>query len=145
MNKYSWLQQKKQFLSDYFSKRNDGNIKANIQENTSQKQNINSAVNQSWNSLLEQAKGIRCFFVLSSLDVNPSGFKTDDLDAQHLLDSAFNKKVREIFENGDEEDIEIVRENLLDYMIANRLYKKNLDVIIQKLKNIDSEELQNLT
>jgi len=145
MNKYSWLQQKKQFLSDYFSKRNDGNIKANIQENTSQKQNINSAVNQSWNSLLEQAKGIRCFFVLSSLDVNPSGFKTDDLDAQHLLDSAFSKKVREIFENGDEEDVEIVRENLLDYMIANRLYKKNLDVIIQKLKNIDSEELQNLT
>jgi hypothetical protein len=28
-------------------------------------------------------------------------------------------------------------------MIANRLYKKNLDAIIQKLKNIDPEELQN--
>jgi len=145
MNKYSWLQQKKQFLSDYFSKRNDGNIKANIQENTSPKQNINSAVSQSWNSLLEQAKGIRCIFVLSSLDVNPSGFKTDNLNAQSLLDSAFNKKVREISEYGDEEEVEIIRENLLDYMIANRLYKKSLDVIIQKLKNIDLEELQNLT
>ena len=44
-----------------------------------------------------------------------------------------------------EEDVEIIRETLLDYMIANRLYKKNLDVIIQKLKNIDSEELQNFT
>ena len=40
---------------------------------------------------------------------------------------------------------EIIKENLLDYMIANRLYKKNLEIIIQKLKNIDSEELQNFT
>jgi hypothetical protein len=30
-------------------------------------------------------------------------------------------------------------------MIANRLYKNNLETIIQKLKNIDSEELLNFT
>ena len=143
MTRYSWLQQKKQFLSDYFSKKNDGIIKANIQENQYTKQNINITVNQSWTHLLEQAKGIRCYFVLSSLDVNPSGFKTDDLKAQHLLDSAFIKKVNEILSFGDDEDIDVVKENLLDYMIANRLYKKNLDAIIQKLKNIDPEELQN--
>ncbi len=145
MDKYTWLQQKKQFLSDYFSKRNDGIIKADLQENSSKKQNINSAVNQSWHTLIEQAKGIHCFFVLSSLDVNPSGFKTDNLDAQHLIDTAFDKKVSEIYDGSMEEDVEIIRETLLDYMIANRLYKKNLDVIIQKLKNIDSEELQNFT
>jgi hypothetical protein len=145
MNRYTWLQQKKQFLSDYFSKRNDGNIKVSIQENTSAKQNTNSAVNQSWASLMEQSKGIHCFFVLSSLDANPSGFKTDNTEAQHLLDSAFNKKVGELFDIADEDETEIIKENLLDYMIANRLYKKNLDVIIQKLKNIDSEELQNFT
>jgi hypothetical protein len=145
MNRYTWLQQKKQFLSDYFSKRNDGNIKVSFEENTNTKQNINSAVNQSWTSLLEQSKGIHCLFVLSSLDVNPSGFKTDNPNAQNLLDSAFNKKVSEIFDMGDEDDTEIIKENLLDYMIANRLYKKNLEIIIQKLKNIDSEELQNFT
>ena len=145
MNKYTWLQQKKQFLSDYFSKRNDGNIKVSVQENTSAKQNINSAVNQSWSSLMQQSKGIHCAFVLSSLDVNPSGFKTDNPEAQHLLDSAFNKKVGELFDMADEDETEIIKENLLDYMIANRLYKKNLEIIIQKLKNIDSEELQNFT
>jgi hypothetical protein len=145
MNRYTWLQQKKQFLSDYFSKRNDGNIKVSIQDNTSTKQNINSAVNQSWSSLIEQSKGIHCFFVLSSLDVNPSGFKTDNPEAQHLLDSAFNKKVGELFDIADEDETEIIKENLLDYMIANRLYKKNLEIIIQKLKNIDSEELRNFT
>ena len=145
MNRYSWLQQKKQFLSDYFSKRNDGNIKQKFEEYSTAKQNINSAVNQSWAGLLEQAKGIRCYFVLSSLDVNPSGFKTDDLNAQNLLDAAFTKKVREISDYGIEDDEDIIKEALLDYMIANRLYKKNLDVIIQKLKNIDPEELQNLS
>ena len=145
MNKYTWLQQKKQFLSDYFSKRNDGNIKVNLQENSTKKQNINSAVNQSWSSLMQQSKGIYCSFVLSSLDVNPSGFKTDNPEAQHLLDSAFNKKVGELFDMADEDETEIIKENLLDYMIANRLYKKNLEIIIQKLKNIDSEELQNFT
>jgi hypothetical protein len=145
MNRYTWLQQKKQFLSDYFSKRNDGNIKVSFEENIESKQNINSAVNQSWASLLEQSKGIHCLFVLSSLDVNPSGFKTDDPKAQNLLDSAFTKKVSEIFNMSDEDDAEIIKENLLDYMIANRLYKKNLEIIIQRLKNIDSEELQNFT
>ncbi len=145
MNRYTWLQQKKQFLSDYFSKRNDGNIKVSFEENIESKQNINSAVNQSWASLLKQSKGIHCLFVLSSLDVNPSGFKTDDPKAQNLLDSAFSKKVSEIFDMSDEDDTEIIKENLLDYMIANRLYKKNLEIIIQRLKNIDSEELQNFT
>ncbi len=145
MNRYTWLQQKKQFLSDYFSKRNDGLLKLKVEENSTRKQNINSAVNQSWTGLLEQAKGIRCYFVLSSLDVNPSGFKTDDLNAQNLLDTAFIKKVREISDYGIEDDVDVIKEALLDYMIANRLYKKNLDVIIQKLKNIDPEELQNLS
>ncbi len=145
MNRYTWLQQKKQFLSDYFSKRNDGLLKLKVEENSTAKQNINSAVNQTWHTLIEQAKGIHCFFVLSSLDVNPSGFKTDNLDAQHLIDTAFDKKVSEIYDGSMEEDVEIIRETLLDYMIANRLYKKNLEVIIQKLKNIDPEELQNLS
>lgn len=145
MNRYTWLQQKKQFLSDYFSKRNDGNIKSNLQENSTENQNINSAENHSWSGLLEQAKGIHCYFVLSSLDVNTSGFKTDNPLAQNLIDSAFSKKVNEILEYGIEEDIDLIKENLLDYMIANRLYKKNLEVIIQKLKNIDIDELQNFT
>ena len=65
MNRYTWLQQKKQFLSDYFSKRNDGLLKLKVEENSTTKQNINSAVNQPWTGLLEQAKGIRCYFVLS--------------------------------------------------------------------------------
>ena len=145
MNRYTWLQQKKQFLSDYFSKRNDGYIKSNFQEINKEKPNINIDGNQSWVSLMEQAKGIHCLFVLSSLDVNSSGFKTDNLIAQKLLDIAFLKKVNEIYNYTNEEDIDLIKEVLLDYMIANRLYKKNLDVIIQKLKNIDPEELQNFT
>jgi len=94
---------------------------------------------------MEQAKGMHCLFVLSSLDVNSSGFKTDNLIAQKLLDIAFLKKVNEIYNYTHEEDIDLIKEVLLDYVIANRLYKKNLDVIIQKLKNIDPEELQNFT
>lgn len=145
MNKYTWLQQKKQFLSDYFSKRNNGIIKSSFQEITKEKANINIVGNQSWVSLLEQSKGIHCLFVLSSLDVNPSGFKTDNLVAQQLLDVAFLKKVNEVYNYADVDDVEVIKEVLLDYMIANRLYKKNLDVIIHKLKNIDPEELQSFT
>jgi hypothetical protein len=32
---------------------------------------------------------------------------------------------------------------LLDYIIANRLYKKRLEELIKKLKNLDPFELQN--
>jgi hypothetical protein len=61
------------------------------------------------------------------------------------LDSGFNKKVDEILETLDEKDLEksTVQEKLLDYIIANRLYKKRLEELIKKLKNLDPFELQN--
>jgi hypothetical protein len=82
---------------------------------------------------------------MSSLDVHPSGFRTDDDKAQLILDTAFQKKTDEIVDTLDEKDLDIsvVRERLLDYIIENRLYKKRLEDIVKKLKNLDPFELQN--
>ena len=65
--------------------------------------------------------------------------------AQSILDTAFDKKVDEIIDTLDENDLDkaIVQERLLDYVIANRLYKKRLEEFIKKLKNLDPFELQN--
>jgi len=65
--------------------------------------------------------------------------------AQSILDTAFDKKVDEIIDTLDENDLDkaIVKERLLDYVIANRLYKKRLEEFIKKLKNLDPFELQN--
>ena len=55
------------------------------------------------------------------------------------------KKTDEIIDTLEEKDLEIsvVRERLLDYIIANRLYKKKLEDMVKKLKNLDPFELQN--
>jgi hypothetical protein len=53
--------------------------------------------------------------------------------------------VDEILEVLDENGLDksTVQERLLDYIIANRLYKKRLEELIKKLKNLDPFELQN--
>jgi hypothetical protein len=82
---------------------------------------------------------------LSSLDIHPSGFRADNSQAQLVLDTAFQKKVDEIIDTLEEKDLDksVVQERLLDFIIANRLYKKRLEELIKKLKNLDPFELQN--
>ena len=55
------------------------------------------------------------------------------------------KKTDEIIDMIDEKDLDIsvVRERLLDYIIVNRLYKKKLEDMVKKLRNLDPFELQN--
>ena len=145
MKKYSWLEQKRQFLSDYFAKKNNGNIKITVEEFLEPKENNIVSKYHSWTNLIEESKDLNPAFVLSSLDIHPSGFKTDDPQAQIVLDTAFNKKVDEIIDALDEKDLDksVVQERLLDYIIANRLYKKKLEELIKKLRNLDPFELQN--
>lgn len=144
MDKNSWIQQKRQFLSDYFSKRNSGNLKLKLQENSENIENNYKGKNHSWADLLSESRNLNSNIVLSSLDVHACGFKADDPKVQSILDGAFTKKVNEIFDYFDNEDLEVIKEKLLDYIIANRLYKRKLVEIVQKLKNLDPEELQNL-
>ena len=145
MRKNSWLEQKRQFLSDYFAKKNNGNIKITVEEFLEPKENNIVSKYHSWANLIEESKDLNPAFVLSSLDIHPSGFKTDDPQAQMVLDTAFTKKVDEIIDVIDENDLDksVVQERLLDYIIANRLYKKRLEEFIIKLKNLDPFELQN--
>lgn len=145
MRKTSWLDQKRQFLSDYFAKKNNGIINVFIEEYSTLKENSIVSKYHSWTKLIDECKDLNSSFVMSSLDIHSSGFRTDDSKAQSILDSAFNKKVDEILEILDERDLEksTVQEKLLDYIIANRLYKKRLEEFIKKLKNLDPFELQN--
>ena len=145
MRKNSWLEQKRQFLSDYFAKKNNGIIKLYIEEFAVPKENNIVSKYHSWANLVDESKNLNPSFVLSSLDIHPSGFRTDDKQAQIILDIAFEKKVDEILEVLDEKDLDksTVQERLLDYIIANRLYKKRLEELIKKLKNLDPFELQN--
>ena len=145
MRKTSWLDQKRQFLSDYFAKKNNGIINVFIEEYSTPKENSIVSKYHSWTKLIDESKDLNSSFVLSSLDIHPSGFRTDDSQAQSILDTAFNKKVDEIIDTLDENDLDkaIVKERLLDYIIAHRLYKKKLQELITKLKNLDPFELQN--
>jgi DNA primase large subunit len=145
MRKNSWLEQKRQFLSDYFAKKNNGIIKLYIEEFATPKENNIVSKYHSWTNLIEESRNLNPAFVMSSLDVHSSGFRTDDPQAQSILDTAFDKKVDEIIDTLDENDLDkaVVKERLLDYIIANRLYKKKLQELIIKLKNLDPFELQN--
>lgn len=145
MRKNSWLEQKKQFLSDYFAKKNNGILNISIEEFATPKENNIVSKYHSWTNLIEQSRNLNPTIVLSSLDIHPSGFRTDDQQAQLVLDTAFQKKVDEIMETLNEKDLDksIVQERLLDYIIANRLYKKRLEELTKKLKDLDPFELQN--
>ena len=145
MRKNSWLEQKRQFLSDYFAKKNNGIIKLYIEEFPAPKENNIVSKYHSWTNLIEESRNLNPAFVLSSLDIHRSGFKADDPKAQLVLDTAFDKKVDEIIDTLDEKDLDkaTVQERLLDYIIANRLYKKKLEELVKKLKNLDPFELQN--
>jgi DNA primase large subunit len=145
MRKTSWLDQKRQFLSDYFAKKNNGIINISVEEFSKPKENNIVSKYQSWTNLIDESRNLNPMFVLSSLDVHPSGFRADDKQAQMILDIAFDKKVDEILETLDDKDLDksLVQERLLDYIIANRLYKKRLEELIKKLKNLDPFELQN--
>jgi hypothetical protein len=145
MRRNSWLEQKRQFLSDYFSKKNTGNIKNTFEEFLTPSENNTVSKYDSWTKLLDASRNLNPKFVLSSLDVHPSGFRSDDPKGQLILDTVFVKKIEEIIDFLDEDnlDITIVRERLLDYLIANRLYKKRLEELIKKLKDLDPTELQN--
>ena len=145
MRKISWLEQKKQFLSDYFSKKNNGNVNIPLEEFNPPEENNTINKYRSWINLIDESKDLHPAFIMSSLDVHPSGFRTDNDKAQLILDSAFEKKTDEIFDMLEEKDLDIsvVRERLLDYIIINRLYKKRLEDIVKKLKNLDPFELQN--
>ena len=145
MRKNSWLEQKRQFLSDYFSKKNSGIINISIEEFATPKENNTVSKYHSWTNLIEESRNLNPAFVLSSLDIHRSGFKADDPKAQLVLDTAFDKKVDEIIDTLDEKDLDkaTVQERLLDYIIANRLYKKKLEELVKKLKNLDPFELQN--
>ena len=145
MRKISWLEQKKQFLSDYFAKKNNGIVNISFEEFNPPKENTTINKYSSWTNLIDDSKDLHPAFIMSSLNVHPSGFRTDNDKAQLILDTAFEKKTDEIIDTLEEKDLEIsvVRERLLDYIIANRLYKKKLEDMIKKLKNLDPFELQN--
>ena len=89
----------------------NGNIKITVEEFLEPKENNIVSKYHSWANLIEESKDLNPAFVLSSLDIHPSGFKTDDPQAQMVLDTAFTKKVDEIIdvidENGDEKTFRV--------------------------------------
>ena len=95
MNKSAWVKEKTKFLSDYFNKKNDGNINVNIQEVLPVTENKTIATNASWNELLDASRNLNPTLAFSSLDATLSGFRVNNSLAQNILDKAFNKRVNE--------------------------------------------------
>lgn len=143
MNKTAWIKEKTKFLSDYFNKKNDGNININIQENLPATENKTIATNASWNELLDASRNLNPTLAFSSLDTTLSGFRVSDSLTQNILDIAFNKRVNEIIEEFelDYSSREDIREYVLDYIISQRLYSKKFYELIKKIKNLDTLSL----
>jgi hypothetical protein len=143
MNKTAWIKEKTKFLSDYFNKKNDGNINVNVQEMLPVTENKTIATNASWNELLDASRNLNPTLAFSSLDTTISGFRVSDSLAQNILDKAFSKRVNEIIEEF-ELDLsyrEDIREYVLDYIISQRLYSKKFYELIKKIKNLDTFSL----
>ena len=143
MNKTAWIKEKTKFLSDYFNKKNDGNINTNVQEKIPVVENKTIATNASWNELLDASRNLNPTLAFSSLDTTLSGFRVSDSLAQNILDKAFNKRVNEIIEDLelDYSNREDIREYVLDYIISQRLYNKKFYELIKKIKNLDTLSL----
>jgi len=143
MNKTAWIKEKTKFLSDYFNKKNSGNLNINSQELLQATENKTIATNASWNELLDASRNLFPTLVFSSLDTHLSGFKTNDSLSQTILDRAFNKRVNEIIEEFDLDyaERENIREYVLDYIISQRLYNKKFYDLIKKIKNLDTLSL----
>jgi hypothetical protein len=143
MNKTAWIKEKSKFLSDYFSKKNDGNIKTIIEEKLSPAENKTIAKNASWNELLEASRKLNPTLAFSSLDTSKSGFHASDSLSQNIIDCAFDKKVNEIFDELDVDysERETIREYVLDHIVSNRLYNKKFNELIKKIKNLDTYSL----
>jgi len=143
MNKTAWIKEKTKFLSDYFNKKNDGNIDVNIQEKLPATENKTIATNASWNELLDASRNLNPTLAFSSLDTTLSGFRVSDSLTQNILDIAFNKRVNEIIEEFelDYSSREDIREYVLDYIISQRLYSKKFYELIKKIKNLDTLSL----
>jgi hypothetical protein len=143
MNKTAWIKEKTKFLSDYFNKKNDGNVNTNVQEKLPATENKTIATNASWNELLDASRNLNPTLAFSSLDTTISGFRVSDSLAQNILDKASNKRVNEIVEEFelDYSDRENIREYVLDYIISQRLYNKKFYELIKKIKNLDTLSL----
>ena len=143
MNKTAWIKEKTKFLSDYFNKKNDGNINVNVQEMLPVTENKTIATNASWNELLDASRNLNPTLAFSSLDTTISGFRVSDSLAQNILDKAFSKRVNEIIEEFelDLSNREDIREYVLDYIISQRLYSKKFYELIKKIKNLDTLNL----
>jgi hypothetical protein len=143
MNKTAWIKEKTKFLSDYFNKKNDGNINVNVQEMLPVTENKTIATNASWNELLDASRNLNPTLAFSSLDTTISGFRVSDSLAQNILDKASSKRVNEIIEEFelDLSNREDIREYVLDYIISQRLYSKKFYELIKKIKNLDTFSL----
>lgn len=143
MNKSSWIKEKSKFLSDYFNKKNSGNLNTNVQEKLPVIENKTIANNASWNELLDASRNLNPTLTFSSLDSTLSGFRINDTLAQKILDRAFDKKVNEVISELDLDltERENIRELVLDYIISQRLYNKNFYELIKKIKNLDTLSL----
>lgn len=143
MNKTAWIKEKTKFLSDYFNKKNDGNINVNVQEMLPVTENKTIATNASWNELLDASRTLNPTLAFSSLDTTISGFRVSDSLAQNILDKASSKRVNEIIEEFelDLSNREDIREYVLDYIISQRLYSKKFYELIKKIKNLDTFSL----
>ena len=86
MRKNSWLEQKKQFLSDYFSKKNNGIVNISLEVFNPPKENNTINKYRSWTNLIDDSKDLNPAFIMSSLDVHYSGFRTDNDKAQLILE-----------------------------------------------------------
>ena len=77
------------------------------------------------------------------MDTSKSGFHASDSLSQNIIDSAFDKKVNEIFDELDLDysERETIREYVLDHIVSNRLYNKKFNELIKKIKNLDTYSL----
>lgn len=145
--KTDWIDKKRKFLYSFFlsNKLNFGDLNLEIhQDKNVENENNKYTISSSWLSLLEASKKINCVIAPASNDLYFCGYKCDNLSAQKILEVAFNKKFQELIDYNDIDNEDILRENIIEYILINRLHHKSFANLIKNLRSIELDMLPNI-
>lgn len=142
----NWTERKQKFLSDWFV---NGKLNTEIlnpirisdtEENAENNENINTKISSNWAELLSLSKTIDPSISSDSLDTFSSGFKVSDPLGQKIFDIAFSRVLEQLTYETDY-DQDIIKFNIIEYILINNLHKKSFQNLIKKLKNLTPDLL----
>ena len=146
MDKNAWISKKKELLSKILvSKTADKTLDWGFltQETPNKKQNTYSVKIDTWTDLLYASSDINPAVEPTSFNIHPCGFIVHDELGQEILNKAFNKALFYLNQQIDEDE-DIIKDAIHDYISNNKLSVKGFYYLIKKLKNLQPEDLPDL-